>query len=142
MTIPQPPEHNPFAPPAYSSPAKFDVFARPHAAPPEASRIEAASGLQNAQVEATPVPVSAVKGPMNRSATLGLVLACSSVALTPVVGLAGMVVARQALAQIATTGERGASRAKAAIRIGIALAVVWTAAVAFVIAMNIGATAA
>jgi hypothetical protein len=129
VTLPPPPNSDPFLPPppaaTYGSPQPYAPgYAYPNgfATPP------AAPGATNTAVT-------------NTSATIAFVLALLGLVLTPVVDIAAVVVGHHALATIRRTGEQGAGLAKAALAIGYSLLGLGALVVAFFVAAVAGSIA-
>ena len=127
MTLPPPPNPDPFQPPPapapYSSP-------QPHAAYP---------GYYANPTGTAPPPAAYSR--TNSSATIAFVLALLGLVFTPVVDIAAVIVGHHALATIRRTGEQGAGLAKAALAIGYSLLGTGLLVVAFVVATLVGSTA-
>lgn len=129
MTLPPPPNFDPFQPPPpaapYGSPQPYPPgysYPTGFAAPPAA-------------------PVTANNATTNTSATIAFVLALLGLVLTPVVDIAAVIVGHYALATIRRTGQQGAGLAKAALAIGYSLIGLGALVVAFVVAAIAGSVA-
>lgn len=137
-------DENPFAPPSYPPPTG-PAFADGGTPPPPAMPPSPSNLTVQREAFASPTDHSAPPEPakpLHKSATVALVLAILTPVLTPLVGIAGWVMGRRVLREVAVTGEGGAGRARVAVWLGAGLAVLWVMVVAFILAAMAGARAA
>jgi len=135
-------EDNPYAPPEYPPPAgpSFAPSAGDSWAPPEEGGSEPGDAVTRPVAGVATQPVTAVRQ-TNSSARLALILGALSLLLTPLAGIAAVIVGRRARAEIARSGEGGEGLAKVGIWMGAGFSLAWLLGAAFLIAVHLGSIA-
>jgi len=143
-------EDNPYAPPDYPAP-KDPAFPPPTgpAFAPSAGDSWAPDqrGVEPSDTATRPVAGIATESvratrPTNAMARRSFILGACSLILTPLPGIAAVILGRRARADIARTGDGGAGLARAGIWMGGAFSLVWLLGAAFLVAVHMGSIAA
>lgn len=136
------PDDNPYAPQAFPpptgpafSPSSGDTWV------PEDGGAEVDNAVTQPVVGSVTEPVLAPPVSTNKHAKRSITLGALSLPLTPIVGIAAMVVGKRARGEIARTGERGIGLAWAGVWMGGVFSILWTLAAAFFIAVQVGSVA-
>jgi hypothetical protein len=133
-------EDNPYAPPEYPPPTGSALpLPTDDWGPPPGHDSQGEIATQ--PVGGVVTEVVKVTRPTNAAAKRAFILGACSFILTPVVGVAAVILGRRARAEIAQTGDGGEGLASAGAWMGGAFSLLWFLGAAFLIAVQMGSIA-